>query len=674
MKKILFILLFCFISLTVNAQADWTVLMYMVADDDNYEEAEAVINELELVGSDSDMHIVALLDKWDDYEWEYVGDGPPVRVEKNRGINSQHSKSTSMYYIEENSDIENINSKVMTEMDNIQSGDPVNLASFIALNQNLFPARNYMVILWGVGSGFNNVPWKEDMSQFVAGYELGRIFQVALDNMLNQNKENIDLVFFDSAFMANYELSYELSMNRVDALAGPQGNMIKGDFPYKETLEEIKNTNRNLSGLDAAKLMGEGFINNFDGEEETQLSVINLRERAFMLINQRIDDLVDAIMADEKNYEKLHAAADRTLRYYNHVYMLDMVEFMANIELEFEDVNNKIKTAASMVKSHIESTGLIGFNQTTGMRQPTVGGLSIYFPLYRRADNDNDDDNFLVRPYSIDKEEYEKSIFAENTRWNELIQDYYDYMNNLPDETVEVEPEITIVTPVAQSVGASSSDSVSESSSDDSSNDSDSNDSTSTYTVKSGDNLTHIAQAHGMTVNQLAQLNNMSVNETLHVGTVLKVDSDGASSTSASETTQVNVTSSSSSDYIWPTSSRRITSPYGHRTHPITGKRKMHWGIDIGAPTGHEIISPANGRITHRAYSGGAGNMMIVNHGAGRETVYMHMHNFSVSHGQSVSSGQRIGSVGTTGASTGPHLHFETRKNDQRLDPMPRLP
>lgn len=114
-----------------------------------------------------------------------------------------------------------------------------------------------------------------------------------------------------------------------------------------------------------------------------------------------------------------------------------------------------------------------------------------------------------------------------------------------------------------------------------------------------------------------------------------------------------------------------IGSPYGYRIHPITGKRKMHTGVDIGGAYGADIIAAESGTVIIAGYNaGGYGNYVVVDHGGGITTLYAHASVLCVSRGQSVGKGQVIAKVGSTGMSTGPHLHFEVHKNGAHTNPM----
>lgn len=134
--------------------------------------------------------------------------------------------------------------------------------------------------------------------------------------------------------------------------------------------------------------------------------------------------------------------------------------------------------------------------------------------------------------------------------------------------------------------------------------------------------------------------------------------------------TTYKTTSLGDINFIWPCpSSSRITSGFGGRSSPTEGASSNHKGIDIGASTGSDILAAAGGTVTISTYSSSAGNYMMISHGGGVYTVYMHCSQRLVEVGDSVSQGQVIGKVGSTGYSTGPHLHFEIRSGGSNVNP-----
>jgi murein DD-endopeptidase MepM/ murein hydrolase activator NlpD len=124
---------------------------------------------------------------------------------------------------------------------------------------------------------------------------------------------------------------------------------------------------------------------------------------------------------------------------------------------------------------------------------------------------------------------------------------------------------------------------------------------------------------------------------------------------------------------LFPTMTRFVTSPFGYRTDPINGLPSFHSGIDFGAAFGDDVFATADGTVASVGSDASHGNNIIINHGQGIKTWYMHLSKTLVSAGDTVTKGQRIGLVGSTGRSTGPHLHYELIKNGKSIDPKPYL-
>jgi murein DD-endopeptidase MepM/ murein hydrolase activator NlpD len=116
-----------------------------------------------------------------------------------------------------------------------------------------------------------------------------------------------------------------------------------------------------------------------------------------------------------------------------------------------------------------------------------------------------------------------------------------------------------------------------------------------------------------------------------------------------------------------------ITSPFGMRVHPVTGVRKLHDGTDFGVPCGTPVHAAGPGIVVGRGSGGAYGNRVVVRHGGGLETSYNHLAGQSVSVGQRVTTATVVGRVGSTGLSTGCHLHFMARRNGRVVDPLTLL-
>lgn len=122
--------------------------------------------------------------------------------------------------------------------------------------------------------------------------------------------------------------------------------------------------------------------------------------------------------------------------------------------------------------------------------------------------------------------------------------------------------------------------------------------------------------------------------------------------------------------FAWPCPGyKRISDEYGNRIHPILGTQQFHNGLDMAASSGTPILAAYDGDVVAAAYSGSMGNYIMIDHGSGLYTIYMHCSALYVSKGQSVSKGQNIAAVGSTGRSTGPHLHFSVRLNGSYTSP-----
>jgi murein DD-endopeptidase MepM/ murein hydrolase activator NlpD len=222
-------------------------------------------------------------------------------------------------------------------------------------------------------------------------------------------------------------------------------------------------------------------------------------------------------------------------------------------------------------------------------------------------------------------------------------------------------------------------------------------------TVQAGQNMLAIALQHGMTVSELSKLNGV---KTVQAGQsifipasaqTVPVESSGVLQASAAPTEKKSARTlhleaqkvllgrastllasytppTPSQSFIWPLSGRlTLTSFYGRRNISVGGNT-FHAGLDIAARTGTPIAASRPGSVSKAGWGGSYGYVVFIDHGDGSQTRYAHQSQLNVRVGQYVDQGDLIGYTGNTGASTGPHLHFEIRFNGRSVDPLGYLP
>jgi murein DD-endopeptidase MepM/ murein hydrolase activator NlpD len=179
------------------------------------------------------------------------------------------------------------------------------------------------------------------------------------------------------------------------------------------------------------------------------------------------------------------------------------------------------------------------------------------------------------------------------------------------------------------------------------------------YTVSRGDTLSSLAEKYQSIPEDIKTVNEL-LSDTIREGTTLFIP--------GARLDWVNLQEINGDLFIWPVSGR-ITSPYGYRNSPFTGVRQFHGGIDLGVISGTPIRSAMSGRVIVAGWSDVYGNYVVVSHHSGYRTLYGHMSLIRVKSGEYVTTGQRLGDVGSTGLSTAPHLHFTVYKNGVTVDP-----
>ena len=182
------------------------------------------------------------------------------------------------------------------------------------------------------------------------------------------------------------------------------------------------------------------------------------------------------------------------------------------------------------------------------------------------------------------------------------------------------------------------------------------------YTVKNGDSLNSIVSKYGVSLENLVDVNELS-SEILQKGQQLFIPGVGLD--------KQTLQNAMGDMFKMPISAKfRWSSPYGSRIDPIAGVKSFHTGVDMACPTGTPIYASMSGKVITAGINRVYGNYVIIDHGNGYQTLYAHMSKIIATKGQWVSQGTRIGLVGSTGYSTGPHLHFTVYKNGKLVNPM----
>jgi murein DD-endopeptidase MepM/ murein hydrolase activator NlpD len=183
------------------------------------------------------------------------------------------------------------------------------------------------------------------------------------------------------------------------------------------------------------------------------------------------------------------------------------------------------------------------------------------------------------------------------------------------------------------------------------------------YTVQKGDTLESIAAKHKVQVSEI-QVANELFSDRINPNNSLFLP--GATPPPPPPREEVRITSSAI--FAWPVRGR-LTSFYGYRRSPFTRGRSFHDGLDIAAPTDTPIAAAMSGRVTSVGFDNTYGNFVVIEHSDGYRTLYGHMNSYSTHGGAYVTEGETIGYVGSTGQSTGPHLHFTVYKNGSSINP-----
>lgn len=181
------------------------------------------------------------------------------------------------------------------------------------------------------------------------------------------------------------------------------------------------------------------------------------------------------------------------------------------------------------------------------------------------------------------------------------------------------------------------------------------------YIVQQGDSLTGISIAKGVPLEAILDANDIQ-SEVITPGTTLFIP--------GARMNREDLRMALGELFVFPVRGARLTSPFGWRNDPFTGVRRFHAAVDLAAPQGTPIWAAKEGRVSAMGFNAVYGNFIILEHPGGFQTLYAHLHTFAVRRGDQVRQGAQIGTVGNTGLSTGPHLHFAVFRNNRAVNPL----
>ena len=184
------------------------------------------------------------------------------------------------------------------------------------------------------------------------------------------------------------------------------------------------------------------------------------------------------------------------------------------------------------------------------------------------------------------------------------------------------------------------------------------------YTVKDGDSLSLISRTMGVPLEAILDANDLQ-SDVINAGQTLFIP--------GARMNRDDLRLALGDLFIYPVNGARLSSPFGWRDDPFTGVRRHHAALDLSAPAGTPIKAAMEGRVAITSYDNTYGNYIILSHPGDFQTMYAHLNSFTVKKGDAVIQGQQIGTVGSTGYSTGPHLHFALYKNSRAVNPLDYL-
>ena len=372
----------CFIFPPRDNTAEWTVMVYL--DSDNNLESAGIndINEMEMVGSTTEVNIVVQADRIPGYD-----------------ISNSNWTTTRRYYITQDSNPILINSE-FNDLGELNMGDPDTLVDFASWAVSSYPAKKYLLVIWNHGGGFRSPAYTAKDIAWDDTNGGDKITMPELEDALfaisNQMGKNIDIVGMDACYMAMIEVAYQIK-DYADILVTSEESEPNDGWPYDTILGELSG-NPLISPEQLSADIVDKYIYSYPFEEVTQ-SAIDLSY--IDSLASQLSNLALAIMDDSLTPKGVYIDAACSSQYYGDPDFIDLYDFCDKI---FDHSNSlEIKIMAIIIQQTLSSTVIN--SDYSGWGVSGSKGLSIYFPWY----------------YNYDSEKYNDTNFAQDTFWDEML-------------------------------------------------------------------------------------------------------------------------------------------------------------------------------------------------------------------------------------------------------------
>ena len=375
----------CFLFPPVPNIPEWTVMVYLAADNDLESVGINDINEMEMVGSSSNVKIVVQADRIPGYD-----------------ISNSDWTNTRRYYITQDSDPMQINSQLIgSDLGELNMGDPETLIDFASWATTSYPAKKYLLVIWNHGGGFRSPAYttKDIAWDDTSGGD--RITMPELEDALSaisaQMGKNIDIVGMDACLMAMTEVAYQIK-DHANILVASEENEPGDGWPYDTILAQLA-ANPTMSSKQLAVDIVNKYIYSYPSNEVTH-SAIDL---SYMdTLSSQVSDLAETIMSDTLTPKDVYINTAYSSQYYGDPDFIDLCDFCNKI---FYYSNNlEVKTIALIVQQTLLNFTVIN-SGCNGWSVSNSKGLSIYFPWY----------------YAYNSNKYNSTNFARDTFWDEML-------------------------------------------------------------------------------------------------------------------------------------------------------------------------------------------------------------------------------------------------------------